>query len=250
MAKQKSFMHLKGNIGDVNFFKGRDGYGARDKGGVDANRIASDPEFARTRENMAEFGRAATASKVLRRALKDVMKQVKDRTRANRMTSAMTEVLKADSTNDRGERNVIDGEAELLSGFEFNQNSPLGKMFSNFTAEINRVTGSMTVTIPSFIPRTEVDAPEGATHVKLVSAGAEVNFEKGEHVRQLSDSGPIPLDMNATAAMTLVNTVTPNSTHPLFLVVGILFLQEVNGKMYPLKSGSFNSMSIVKVSGL
>ncbi len=60
----------------------------------------------------------------------------------------------------------------------------------------------------------------------------------------------LPWDSAATAVITLVNTVTANSTHPLFLALGIEFYQEVNGQMYPLKNGAFNPLSLVKVSGL
>ena len=46
MAKQESLIKLRGKLGDLSFYKGRDGgYQARMKGGVDANRIKSDPNF-------------------------------------------------------------------------------------------------------------------------------------------------------------------------------------------------------------
>jgi hypothetical protein len=56
-------------------------------------------------------------------------------------------------------------------------------------------------------------------------------------------------DGTATAVINLNNSVTANSTHPLFLVLGIEFYQDVNVK-YPLKNGAFNALSIVKVSGV
>jgi hypothetical protein len=37
----------------------------------------------------------------------------------------MVKVIQADATNSRGQRNVIDGEAEMLEGFEFNKNGRL-----------------------------------------------------------------------------------------------------------------------------
>ena len=49
MAQQKSILKLKGTIGGITFYKSKDGYLAREKGGVDASRIANDPGFARTR---------------------------------------------------------------------------------------------------------------------------------------------------------------------------------------------------------
>ena len=51
-------------------------------------------------------------------------------------------------------------------------------------------------------------------------------------------------------AINQVNTITPNSTKPLFLAVGLEFYQEINGQMYPLKNGAFNPLSLVQVSGL
>jgi hypothetical protein len=38
-----------------------------------------------------------------------------------------------------------------------------------------------------------------------------------------------------------------NSTHPVFLVINIEFVQEVNGVRYPLRNGAFNACAIVKV---
>ena len=55
MARQKGIIKLKGTIGDITFYKTQDGHLAREKGGIDASRIASDPAFQRTRENGSEF---------------------------------------------------------------------------------------------------------------------------------------------------------------------------------------------------
>ncbi len=44
--------------------------------------------------------------------------------------------------------------------------------------------------------------------------------------------------------LALTNTVTANSTHPLFLALGIEFYQEVNGQMYQLKNGAYQPFSI------
>ena len=58
MARQKGLIKLDGTIGGITFYKSKDGYLAREKGGVCADRIAKDPNFQRTRENGEEFGRA------------------------------------------------------------------------------------------------------------------------------------------------------------------------------------------------
>jgi hypothetical protein len=86
MAKQKGILKLDGTIGGITFYKSQDGYLAREKGGVDANRIATDPNFQRTRENGSEFGRAGKAGKVLRNSLRVLLQSSSD----NRMVSRLT----------------------------------------------------------------------------------------------------------------------------------------------------------------
>ena len=78
MAKQTGIIKLKGKIGDLSFYKTQDGHLAREKGGVDAERIAKDPAFIRTRENGAEFGSAASAGKLMRDALRPLMLRASD----------------------------------------------------------------------------------------------------------------------------------------------------------------------------
>ncbi|MEO8772666.1 MAG: hypothetical protein ABI402_21400, partial [Ferruginibacter sp.] len=125
MAKQKGIIKLKGTLGDITFYKSQDGYLAREKGGVDAARIATDEVFARTRENGAEFGRAGKAGRMLRVAINGLLKNIADNRMVGRLTQEMVKVIQADTTNPRGQRNVIDGEAELLEDFEFNRNGKL-----------------------------------------------------------------------------------------------------------------------------
>lgn len=94
-----------------------------------------------------------------------------------------------------------------------------------------------------------IAAPGGATHFKIISAGAEVDFENEVFVADTKSTAVLPWDANATAVINLANAVTANSTHPLFLALGIEFYQQVNGQMYPLKNGAFNALALVKVDG-
>ena len=250
MARQKGIIKLDGTIGDITFYKSKDGYLAREKGGVPADRIANDPAFRRTRENGAEFGRAGKGGKVLRTAIRAMLQNASDSKMVSRLTTEMVKVIQADATNTRGQRNVIDGEAELLEGFEFNINGKLGTtLYAPYTATIDRVTGALSVSIPAFVPLNMIAAPSGATHFKIVSAGAEIDFENETFVVDDSASTVLPWDTTATSVLNLSNSVTANSTHPLFLVLGIEFYQEVNGQKYPLKNGAYNALALVKVSG-
>ncbi|MBK6384381.1 MAG: hypothetical protein IPF69_13145 [Chitinophagaceae bacterium] len=251
MARQKGIIKLDGTIGGITFYKSQDGYLAREKGGVSADKIANDPNFQRTRENGEEFGRAGKAGKLLRNAIRAMLQNASDSRMVSRLTAEMVKVIQEDVTNARGLRNVIDGEAELLEGFEFNISGKLGTtIYAPFTATIDRVAGTLTANIPAFVPINMIAAPGGSTHFKIVSTGAEIDFENETFVMDAQATGVLPWDATATAVINLVNAVTANSTHPLFLALGIEFYQEVNGQMYPLKNGAYNALALVKVSGL
>jgi hypothetical protein len=248
MARQKGIIKLKGTIGDITFYKTQDGHLAREKGGIDASRIASDPAFQRTRENGSEFGRAGKAGKLLRTALRPLLINSADGRMVSRLTQAMVKVIQADLVSDRGLRNVIDGEAELLFGFEFNIRGKLGtSLYAPFVAAIDRVAGEISVNIASFIPANMIAAPSGTTHFKIISGGAEIDFEAETFVVATSETAILPWDATPTAAINQVNAVTPASTKPLFLALGIEFYQQINGTMYPLKNGAFNPLSVAKV---
>ena len=251
MARQKGIIKLKGTIGDITFYKTQDGHLAREKGGIDASRIASDPAFQRTRENNSEFGRAGKAGKLMRTAFRGALLKAADGRMVSRLTQRMVKVIQADSTSERGLRNVIDGEAELLAGFEFNIRGKLGtSLYAPFTAAIDRVAGELTVDVPSFIPTNMVAAPSGTSHYKIISAAAEIDFEAETFVVANSETAILPWDAVATVAVNHVNQVTAASTKPLFLVLGVEFYQQINGQMYALKNGAFNPLAVVQVSGL
>jgi hypothetical protein len=251
MARQKGIIKLKGTIGDITFYKTKDGHLAREKGGIEASRIKNDPAFQRTRENGSEFGRAGTAGKILRTSLRSLLVNSADGRMVSRLTQAMVKVIQADMISVRGLRNVIDGEAELLTGFEFNIRGKLGtSLFAPFVAVIDRSSGAISVDLDSFIPANMIAAPSGTTHYKIISAGAEIDFEAETFVEAHSETAILPWDAVATVPISQVNAVTPGSTKPLFLALGVEFYQEVNGQMYALKNGAYNPLALVQVSGL
>lgn len=251
MARQTGPIKLIGPIGDISFYKtGEDGYLARQKGGIDADRIKNSPEFERTRENGAEFGRAGVAAKLLRTSLRALILNASDSRMASRLTREMMKVVKADATNVRGQRNVLDGEVELLRGFEFNENGKLSRtFFAPYVPGIDRAGGTLTISIPAFVPGNMIGAPTGATHFKLMSAGVQADFEKGDYLVNNTSSVDIVLGPQLQPALTLENLATPGSTNPLFLAFGIEFYQQVNGLMYSLKNGAYNALALVAVNG-
>lgn len=251
MARQKSIFKIEGTLGDVCFYKSKDGFLVREKGGITSERFRNDPNFQRTRENSSEFGRAGKAGKTLRTSLRSLLKNVADYRMTSRLTQQMMKVIQLDTTSTRGQRNVIDGETELLQGFDFNQNAKLSScFFAPLTVTLDRTTGEAGSSIAAFIPTDVIAAPSGATHFKIVTASSAVDFEAETFVTEEMNSSILPLNSTEVPALNLESALPNGLSQPLFYVFGINFYQEVNGEMYVLKNGAYNALQIVKVVGV
>lgn len=251
MARQTSIFQFEGTIGDLCFYKTKHGYLVRSKGGVSKKRIKNDPAYERVRENNGDFKRAAQAGKLFRNALRSLLQPIDDKSITNRVMSTMTKVIQADQVNPRGQRTVKDGDVLLLEGFQCNGSCPLGKtLHAPFTAHIDRPSGRMIVDIPTFSPAAMIASPEGATHFRLFSGGAAIDFEKGNYDLTTSESAYLPITRKKTGPIVLLPKVTPGALSPLFLLLGIEFSQLVNGKQIALRDGGFNALAVVKVANL
>lgn len=78
MAKQSGILPIEGTIENMTFYKTEDGFKIRKKGGVSKERIMSDPAYARTRENLNQFGLNASAGKLIRASIATLLKKGKD----------------------------------------------------------------------------------------------------------------------------------------------------------------------------
>lgn len=250
MAKQSSIIPFEGTLGNITFYKTEDGYRVKRKSAVSKKRLATDPAFERTRENGAEFGTAGKGSKALRIPLQELLKNASDSKLVSRLTRDMLRVLQTDTVNPRGKRRIADGDLNLLSGFDFNINGKLSSTLSApFNANIDRAAGKLSISIPSFVPGSMLQVPEGATHYRINTAGVAVDLEQKKHEGEVQHTAVLPWNNQASAAVTLNHAVTAGTGLPLFLAMGIEFYQEMNGGLYPLKDASFNCLSLVAISG-
>lgn len=253
MAKQKGLINFEGTVGGMAFYRGRNGYGMRSsQGSVTAERVKDDEAYVRTRENGLEFGRAGKGGKLLRDALKSLFVNIADKSLTPRLTTELLKVVKSDPVHDRGERIIAAGDLSKLIGFEFNANSALAKaLVVPFTAIINRAAATGTFAIPSFIPKNLIDAPKGATHYRYLMGIVSVNFETGTESKTFETTSVIPLLATEAADVNEVLALPGGPTEdPILLVLGIEFLQVINGKAYPLKNSSNNAMAIVDADGV
>lgn len=246
MAKQIGAFKAKGSIGDFSFYKTRDGAMVRMKGGVDGDRIKKDPAFARTRENGLEFGRAAKRGQLIRSALRSLIARSKDSRVASRMLKQVMDVMHSDSLSARGERDVLLGELNLLTGFEFNKYAPLeSTLFVQSTILIDRGNGELSISLPDFTADSEIHAPDGSTHFRLVAGCSEIDWVSKGYLSDTYEGSWTALNNSVQPASTISLSFPANSLLSLVAVLGIEFGQEVNTQMYPLNNGAHNSLKIV-----
>lgn len=239
MAKQASpIVKLRGTIDDLSFYKSQDGYLAREKGGVDGDRIKSDPRFNRTRLNGLEFGIGGRAGKAFRGAFSTEITKAADNRVIGRVTKLMVAILQTDPVNDFGQRQVQNGELSQLLNFNFNNQMPFDQVFTlPVTTTVNRVTGETAIAWAGFTPTADIVAPEGNTHFNFFAAAAAIDFETGLFTTARQTSANLPLNDTLTAPGILSLPLPANSPLPIFMVMGIEFVKTVNGKVYPASKG-------------
>ncbi|MBS9525967.1 hypothetical protein KI659_18245 [Litoribacter alkaliphilus] len=246
MARQSSFIKLEGTIGDVTFFKGKNGYHARQKGGISKERIMNDDAFERTRENLAEFARAASGAKLLKDAFREITVRARDLRTHNRLYSQALKVLKTDTLSDRGERRIENGEMGLFTGFQFSNNCMFeATIYAKFNVEDDGT--DLKVAFDAFSPRKYLSRPNGATDFRMFLVGTGVNFQNGENSSQIMISPVHKLSIDALEGLELTVAKSEGGGDFQFFALGVEFLQEVNGKTYTLNNGAHNAAKIIQV---
>jgi len=220
----------------------------QEKSATIAQRIANDNNYARTRENMAEFGRSVKAGSLLTDAFGEFTAEYSDNKVGNRLTTQFSKIINADATNPRGSRTIIDGDLQLLKGFEFNDRSKVSRILKfNPTTTVDRAAGTMSINVPQFSPRRKIKWSRGATHFSLIAYAVEIDFVAGSYVDSMTISPEMELESASQDALTLSCNIPANSTGILIMALGARFFQYVNGELNDLFKLSHNALSIILV---
>ena len=248
MAKAQGNVMLEGSLNNMTFYKKNGKNFVRRKGGVSKERIATDPNYVRTRENNNEFSLCTAAGKTLRLALGSLVFKAKDNRLSGRMLQDMYRVKNFDTVSPRGQRKVGIGlttpDGKLaLSGFDFNANAPLNNvLFASYDLD----TANGKVTITDLIPLEQLLYPQGATNVSLQCGVLGIDFETGVSELVVSNVENLPINLTVTT-VSLTPTSMPVTTGVTLFLMMVSFYQEVNGVQYSLKNEAYNVLQIIEV---
>jgi len=253
---RKSFKSIRNyeTLHDPNVYAG-------EKGGANRDLILNNPAFARTRENMNEFGGCGSAVKAIRRGLQNLIPEQTDRNFTGRLMRVVKEINRRDAAGTSGKRAIIfSGERPFLSTIVLNNLEGIADMLQDqFVCEHPLTKASAKLTLTAFSIR-EALIPKGASHYRVLNhlniisdytyVEANRRYEpmtllNGMNAHEYSAYTPV-----ATALTDEIDVAFPVGTLPgdddtVIQCVGIEFYQiTATNKYAPLKG---SSMKVVDV---
>jgi hypothetical protein len=135
-------------------------------------------QTAATKASGLEFGLASSAACVIRQAFSPVY-QWYDGGMINRCTQAVLKSIRGSRSKPRGERDLHDGDAGCLEGFQFNAASPLGEVLAVRPRVSKDEAGKLSISLPSFKEYGDVKGPKDPSLFKLRLLVIAFNFKEG-----------------------------------------------------------------------
>jgi hypothetical protein len=265
MAKLKGLIDFEGTLGGITAYMRNGERVLRQASGADRKKILRGKNYARTRENMMEFGGGVLAAKVLRQSLTPVLRTFTDTYFTGRLQGKYRDMI-SEAPGKRGQRVFKPLQhADAIIAIPFDLKLHLDSILRiKPVITVNAERTASTLSIAGFTPATDIFAPAGATHLELIYAVAlQPSFEYDAHIKKYKrmdglnqyymetiSSELIAVDMQQALDISLpVSPIDLGQLHTdsaLVSVLGIRFHQQIGFKTYPLETGK--AMGFVAVS--
>ncbi len=237
MAKQSGSVPIEGAIGDLVFYKTKYGNLVRRKGNLNRERVMSEPAFEKSRAAGSEFGRAGSASGLIRNAIKAYCPYAGDGETHARLSKIMGQIIREDKTHPAGERQVMPENIAPLKSFEWVKDHALARAFWAQVGGAMTPEGLLTISLPGFQPRRDLGWPVNATHAQISIVGLSLDFpnkivEKDGAQSALLIKSPVSIDMKLECSIPVVEG------RVMMVGIGVQFFAEAEGKMKPLPEGA------------
>lgn len=248
MAKVVGLLKLRGTIEDLTFRQTEVGIIAGAKTGPTRERVLTHESFENTRRNAAEFQQAIRDARLMRYALGRALDRRRGSSLNGRMNGLFYTAARRDTTNDLGSRRSWQGAIELLKGFEFN---PKLLMRDALPLVLNLSpdgeTGDSTMTIPAFIARKRKLFPKEATHFRVVSGVAVLDFMNSRYQNDIQLSELMPLGKKTPGATSFRHKVKKGAGQVAVQVLGMQFYAMADGQTEAVKGSALRMLEVKRL---
>ncbi|SDF01733.1 hypothetical protein [Chitinophaga filiformis] len=196
--------------------------------GHSSERLHNDPSFENVRKNWQDFTTAARSAKLLRTVMENIMEPVHDRSRQWRLTKAMSQVLRSDKSNPRGECKPADGDLKLLINVELNTGIPFHEIFPETLVHFRIDKKKVKMNLWPIIQESPEPHPLAATatDLEIRLAVANINFSQQSFNIKWASSGMLPFSDPGIENKQLTVKLDKGSKLPLFIFLAINFYNE------------------------
>jgi len=239
---------LKSLLSDLTLYTRNGKQFVKRKSRVSSDRLKNGPEYRLFRQHQQDFKLAASSGKLLRNAFAPLLKGVTDSKYISRLTAQVLKVVKSATKNSSGQRNILYGDLNLLRDFEFNAHCALSQVLNApFQITTDAAMSELYLELPTLIPTKQVLAPRGASHFCILMGIAAIDFASGIYQTNFTKTGQIPLTSNSCRTMNLNCQLDEQARHPVFVVLGIQFSQQVRNDYKVIHEPEFDALSVVAV---
>ncbi|WP_243348979.1 hypothetical protein [Parabacteroides sp. FAFU027] len=165
-------LKYRGSLDGIRHYKikGKEGSFAVYVTPVSADRIKKGAEFARTRENMNEFGACGRITASFRMGIAPLLTQMADDTMSARAVKLMKKINLEDLSEARGYRAIlVSKKGEMLIRFPYRESLQLRDVLrAPYSMTHTESKESATFHIEPFVPAKVLTYPSGATHFRFI----------------------------------------------------------------------------------
>lgn len=247
---------IRGTFNDMVFAQTKYGTQLRKKGNVDAQRVATDPAFKKTRKAMKQFGMHARIRSLIWNSIRpNNPKEIKwgDNEFHKRLFRKAAQMTRADESSKMGLKGVLDSEWSLVEGLEFNRFKGLSDTLSiTPTVSYDPLAGSAQVSLENIIPYSQIGGPESATHAKLIAVIGVMNqnlIYEDKPLYETVEASSEAFELYSTDPQTFAVSLQleQNTVHPVLIAVGIQFFYNDGTELELLTSKDSHAARILFV---
>jgi hypothetical protein len=187
---------------------------------------------------------------LLRHALGYLTRALRDPKFNSHVIKQMHLVAFSDTESEYGSRHANKGNLQLLEGFDLNHELSLERALPvRLEHSLDMTTGTIQLRVPSCIVRRKKVLPAGATHFKIVSCAAALNFDRHRYTNTIAESELLPLSKQVQA-VELEHSLVGKPGQVMVHTVGMVFYKVEEGKVELLRGGMMRVVEVVRIEVL